>query len=226
MPMGVVKGGRGSCRAEGVARCGSAGASPSHARRERAPHRPCVGGGGVCALRARPHPIRSPRTGARQDVAQGDRREPWEPTPRPAKPPKGAARSRRRAPPSPASKSRPLRGLWVWGHTDPQSSRWSLWATGPIARFAGCHAKVRDARWPLSREAAEERSRRRKPPGSAAVPSSPAPERAEEWTEWTAWTEWTGGSEDRCPRSPLRPFRRSEERRVGKECRSRWSPYH
>ena len=22
------------------------------------------------------------------------------------------------------------------------------------------------------------------------------------------------------------PFRRSEERRVGKECRSRWSPYH
>ena len=24
----------------------------------------------------------------------------------------------------------------------------------------------------------------------------------------------------------LRPPRRSEERRVGKECRSRWSPYH
>ena len=24
----------------------------------------------------------------------------------------------------------------------------------------------------------------------------------------------------------LRPFHRSEERRVGKECRSRWSPYH
>ena len=22
------------------------------------------------------------------------------------------------------------------------------------------------------------------------------------------------------------PFQRSEERRVGKECRSRWSPYH
>ena len=22
------------------------------------------------------------------------------------------------------------------------------------------------------------------------------------------------------------PYRRSEERRVGKECRSRWSPYH
>src|SRR6516165_9995795 len=26
--------------------------------------------------------------------------------------------------------------------------------------------------------------------------------------------------------SPPRPGRRSEERRVGKECRSRWSPYH
>ena len=25
---------------------------------------------------------------------------------------------------------------------------------------------------------------------------------------------------------PLRRARRSEERRVGKECRSRWSPYH
>src|SRR5260370_20095641 len=25
---------------------------------------------------------------------------------------------------------------------------------------------------------------------------------------------------------PARPRRRSEERRVGKECRSRWSPYH
>src|SRR3712207_8918181 len=24
----------------------------------------------------------------------------------------------------------------------------------------------------------------------------------------------------------LKPIRRSEERRVGKECRSRWSPYH
>ena len=24
----------------------------------------------------------------------------------------------------------------------------------------------------------------------------------------------------------LRPLTRSEERRVGKECRSRWSPYH
>ena len=28
------------------------------------------------------------------------------------------------------------------------------------------------------------------------------------------------------PPFELRPFMRSEERRVGKECRSRWSPYH
>src|SRR5256885_6713036 len=27
-------------------------------------------------------------------------------------------------------------------------------------------------------------------------------------------------------RLPKGPFARSEERRVGKECRSRWSPYH
>ena len=27
-------------------------------------------------------------------------------------------------------------------------------------------------------------------------------------------------------RSPCRVMKRSEERRVGKECRSRWSPYH
>src|SRR5258708_12245190 len=30
----------------------------------------------------------------------------------------------------------------------------------------------------------------------------------------------------RLPRSPAIPQSRSEERRVGKECRSRWSPYH
>src|SRR2546421_8211141 len=34
----------------------------------------------------------------------------------------------------------------------------------------------------------------------------------------------TGSGPRRCPR-PCRG-RRSEERRVGKECRSRWSPYH
>src|SRR3712207_6966502 len=45
--------------------------------------------------------------------------------------------------------------------------------------------------------------------------------------------ESTGGSERRCGCSPTRPNPnivladgRSEERRVGKECRSRWSPYH
>ncbi len=26
--------------------------------------------------------------------------------------------------------------------------------------------------------------------------------------------------------TPFKPIPRSEERRVGKECRSRWSPYH
>src|SRR2546430_12043537 len=30
----------------------------------------------------------------------------------------------------------------------------------------------------------------------------------------------------RCLRPPSLPRLRSEERRVGKECRSRWSPYH
>ena len=32
------------------------------------------------------------------------------------------------------------------------------------------------------------------------------------------------GSEELAPRAA--PAERSEERRVGKECRSRWSPYH
>ena len=35
---------------------------------------------------------------------------------------------------------------------------------------------------------------------------------------------------DMCPKMMIAPtvigLRRSEERRVGKECRSRWSPYH
>ena len=30
----------------------------------------------------------------------------------------------------------------------------------------------------------------------------------------------------KCPYKPGRAADRSEERRVGKECRSRWSPYH
>ena len=33
-------------------------------------------------------------------------------------------------------------------------------------------------------------------------------------------------AEDAFPFDPLRDLGRSEERRVGKECRSRWSPYH
>jgi len=35
--------------------------------------------------------------------------------------------------------------------------------------------------------------------------------------------DWTW---ERVDRLGLRGFLRSEERRVGKECRSRWSPYH
>ena len=31
---------------------------------------------------------------------------------------------------------------------------------------------------------------------------------------------------DRVSDRPIRSVERSEERRVGKECRSRWSPYH
>src|SRR3989454_9273262 len=34
------------------------------------------------------------------------------------------------------------------------------------------------------------------------------------------------GDADAGARPEDRPLRRSEERRVGKECRSRWSPYH
>src|ERR1039457_3990639 len=32
--------------------------------------------------------------------------------------------------------------------------------------------------------------------------------------------------DDRCPNTTSTDGHRSEERRVGKECRSRWSPYH
>ncbi len=34
------------------------------------------------------------------------------------------------------------------------------------------------------------------------------------------------GEPHKAPRSFISPSVRSEERRVGKECRSRWSPYH
>src|SRR2546421_11743863 len=33
-------------------------------------------------------------------------------------------------------------------------------------------------------------------------------------------------TDEPCVRAPPEPPLRSEERRVGKECRSRWSPYH
>ena len=36
---------------------------------------------------------------------------------------------------------------------------------------------------------------------------------------------WKQGASERL-REAHAPHRRSEERRVGKECRSRWSPYH
>ena len=36
----------------------------------------------------------------------------------------------------------------------------------------------------------------------------------------------TGGSYVLAPEVQADAFNRSEERRVGKECRSRWSPYH
>ena len=35
-----------------------------------------------------------------------------------------------------------------------------------------------------------------------------------------------GRSPDALGAEEIRAFQRSEERRVGKECRSRWSPYH
>ena len=43
-----------------------------------------------------------------------------------------------------------------------------------------------------------------------------------------ALDEWVGGSSLWFPEfvAPYGHARRSEERRVGKECRSRWSPYH
>ena len=40
-----------------------------------------------------------------------------------------------------------------------------------------------------------------------------------------SWAQLLRGMWD-LPRPGLEPVSRSEERRVGKECRSRWSPYH
>ena len=40
------------------------------------------------------------------------------------------------------------------------------------------------------------------------------------------WAVLQSGMIKRCPFCPGHHLKRSEERRVGKECRSRWSPYH
>src|SRR3712207_8905578 len=40
------------------------------------------------------------------------------------------------------------------------------------------------------------------------------------------WTRVSAAARVSAPASPIEPHGRSEERRVGKECRSRWSPYH
>ena len=37
---------------------------------------------------------------------------------------------------------------------------------------------------------------------------------------------WDGSPASRTESTPAETSLRSEERRVGKECRSRWSPYH
>src|SRR3989441_13217312 len=64
------------------------------------------------------------------------------------------------------------------------------------------------------------------PAGAPPAPpasGSPAPERHSQvyrWTDGQGVTHLT----DRWDAVP--PEYRSEERRVGKECRSRWSPYH
>ena len=44
-------------------------------------------------------------------------------------------------------------------------------------------------------------------------------------TEWN-WRLFAGGRVVPCQVKRLHALHRSEERRVGKECRSRWSPYH
>ena len=66
-------------------------------------------------------------------------------------------------------------------------------------------------------------------PGQVAITIRPAIDRPgptfEGWGTALAWfAEVTGGYPDGT-RERLADLR-SEERRVGKECRSRWSPYH
>src|SRR2546427_5228915 len=53
--------------------------------------------------------------------------------------------------------------------------------------------------------------------------------RVSSWQVWSppaAATAATSGRPDLKDRLGRKDRRRSEERRVGKECRSRWSPYH
>src|SRR5256886_17558070 len=51
-------------------------------------------------------------------------------------------------------------------------------------------------------------------------------QRAEDAVQETFAAVWRSASSYRPERGPAAPWLRSEERRVGKECRSRWSPYH
>ena len=45
-------------------------------------------------------------------------------------------------------------------------------------------------------------------------------------SEWNAKNLFTGWKNPSLTEKGLEEAKRSEERRVGKECRSRWSPYH
>ena len=65
------------------------------------------------------------------------------------------------------------------------------------------------------RDAGKPRSRRREEPAPAMT--ADAKKTVPAWMRWRA---------DRISRSAQNNVLRSEERRVGKECRSRWSPYH
>ena len=48
-----------------------------------------------------------------------------------------------------------------------------------------------------------------------------------DWTKSTSLPNWHNVNIAQCFREPATYYmQRSEERRVGKECRSRWSPYH
>ena len=42
----------------------------------------------------------------------------------------------------------------------------------------------------------------------------------------TVFDQWTVIGRSKDPAKAKKGYLRSEERRVGKECRSRWSPYH